>query len=100
MAGFKRQIIAEADASQPVECLGDLVVAAVEVVCSCNRCGHQVALDATGLMSRLGMSFPVPEIGAHLRCEGCGARDVATSPGLPALVRADAAIAPFFAESD
>jgi hypothetical protein len=31
-------------------------------------------------MRQLGPAMPVPEIGAHMRCTGCGSRDVATRP--------------------
>jgi len=37
------------------------------------------------LVSQFGPHIPVPEIGARLRCSGCGAKDIATRPDWPSL---------------
>lgn len=60
--------------------VGDLVPHKVDVFCWCNRCTHHVVLGVQMLMAQFGSNMPVPEIGAHLRCSGCGAKDIATRP--------------------
>ena len=65
--------------------LGELATASVDVFCWCNRCGHHAIVPAASLTDQLGPQFPVPEIGARMRCSGCGAKDVATRPNWPSL---------------
>lgn len=35
------------------------------------------------LIQQLGPAFPVPEIGARMRCSSCASKDVATRPAWP-----------------
>lgn len=63
--------------------LGDLSSRGLSVFCWCNRCGHCGEIDGAVLAARLGPDVPVPDVGARLRCSGCGAKDVATRPGWP-----------------
>ena len=45
---------------------------------------YQITLPAR-LVRELGPQFAVPEVGARMRCTGCGAKDVATRPAWPSL---------------
>lgn len=83
MGAFKRRAIAEADSRRRPARLGSLADRSVDVFCWCNRCGHNAVLATDLLMRQLGPAIPVPEIGAHLRCTGCGSKDVATRPNWP-----------------
>ncbi len=65
--------------------LGELAAAGVEVFCWCNRCGHNAVVETAPLMAELGPGYPVPEVGARMRCTGCGSKDVATRPDWPGL---------------
>lgn len=60
--------------------MGELVTHQVDVFCWCNRCCHHTILPAPVLVAQFGPGFPVPEVGARLRCCGCGAKDIATRP--------------------
>jgi hypothetical protein len=42
-------------------------------------------VDIERLVRELGPQFAVPEVGARMRCTGCGAKDVATRPAWPSL---------------
>ena len=65
--------------------VGDLVAHQVDVFCWCNRCTHHAVLSVQMLMAQFGSAMPVPEIGARLRCSGCGSKDIATRPDWPSL---------------
>ena len=65
--------------------LGPIAEQGLDIFCWCNRCGHSAELSSVLLLARLGPAVPVPEIGAHLRCGGCGSKDVATRPAWPGL---------------
>jgi hypothetical protein len=80
MAGFKRRLNAEQDRLRHAMRLADLETHGVGVFCWCNRCSHSAIVPVAELLARLGPAIAVPEIGAKLRCSGCGARDVATRP--------------------
>lgn len=89
MGGFKRESIkrdeAALSAAQRVACLGDLKERGVNVFCWCNRCSHNAVVEIDQLLAELGPAFPVPEVGAKMRCSGCGCKDVATRPDWPSL---------------
>jgi hypothetical protein len=65
--------------------LGEIASNGIDVFCWCNRCGYNAVLHAERLVAELGPGFPVPEVGARLRCSGCGAKDIATRPAWPGL---------------
>jgi len=83
MGRFKRQAMAKSDRGQGAARLGDLVAAKVGVFCWCNRCGHHAEAATAMLVAQLGADFPVPEVGARMRCSACGSKDVATRPAWP-----------------
>ena len=83
MAGFKRRAIEASESGQRPALLGDLAGQGVDVFCWCNRCSHHGVVSAERLSAELGPTFPVPEVGARMRCTGCGSKDVATRPNWP-----------------
>jgi hypothetical protein len=85
MAGIKRRALEEADRRLAAATLGELRGEGLGVFCWCNRCGHSASLDSGRLAAEFGPSYPVPEVGAGLRCSGCGSKDVATRPDWPGL---------------
>ncbi len=84
MGGIKREILAGEETRRPTT-LGDLRENAIDVFCWCNRCGHNSVVPLAVLIGRLGPAQPVPEIGVHMRCSGCGAKDIAARPAWPSL---------------
>ena len=80
MSGFKDRLIAAQDRLGRPERLGPLAMRGGAIFCWCNRCSHHARLDGRQLVLTLGPDFPIPEIGARLRCSNCGAKDVATRP--------------------
>ena len=88
MGRMKQESMAREDRSQRAAQLGDLLSAKVGVFCWCNRCGHNAEASTQMLVSQLGPSFPVPEIGARMRCSACGSKDVATRPSWPSRAQA------------
>jgi len=85
MGRIKRASLdAEEQSFQPTT-LGDLIQDNVDVFCWCNRCSHNSIIQVVVLLGRLGPTFPVPEIGVHMRCISCGAKDVAARPAWPSL---------------
>ena len=80
MAGFKRRALEKEDRGRKTIRLDDLAGDGLGVFCWCNRCGHNATLATERLLAELGPAFPVPELGARLRCSGCGSKDVATRP--------------------
>lgn len=87
MGRFKQQLIHSEDRRRPVTRLANLLGAGVDVFCWCNRCGHHAELETPALIAQLGPNFPVPEIGARMRCSACGVKDIATRPAWPSHVR-------------
>ncbi|MFQ5775811.1 MAG: hypothetical protein ACE5GS_14915 [Kiloniellaceae bacterium] len=85
MAGMKRRELAEKDRRLNAATLGEVADQGVDVFCWCNRCGHNAVLAAADLIGDLGGGYPVPEVGARLRCSRCGGKDVATRPAWPSL---------------
>ena len=65
--------------------LDELKREGIDIFCWCNRCGHNAVLPVGLVIAQLGPGFPVPEVGAHTRCGGCGGKDVATRPAWPSL---------------
>ena len=85
MAGMKRELLEAEDRRRRAATLGEIASNGIDVFCWCNRCGHNAVLRAERLVAELGPGFPVPEVGARLRCSGCGAKDIATRPAWPGL---------------
>jgi hypothetical protein len=83
MGGVKRALLREQDNARRPATLGDLAREAIDVFCWCNRCGHNAVVPLQTLIARLGPACRVPEIGLHMRCAGCGAKDVAARPNWP-----------------
>ena len=65
--------------------LADLAEAGVAVFCWCNRCGHNATLETSKLIDALGAGYPIPEVGARLRCRECRSKNIATRPAWPGL---------------
>ncbi len=65
--------------------LADLAAEEVDIWCWCRSCCHHDVLAIGELIARLGPSFPVPELRRHLRCSGCGSRDVHAQPNWPSI---------------
>lgn len=65
--------------------LGELSRRSIDVQCWCNRCPHHAILPVATLINRFGPACSVPEVGARLRCSGCGSKDVATRPNWSSL---------------
>lgn len=85
MGRMKEQEIHRQETTRPQTRLGDLHREGVDIFCWCNRCGHNASIDVPLLIGRFGPALPVPEVGARLRCSGCGSKDVATRPDWPSL---------------
>lgn len=85
MAALKRRTVAEDDGRLRAATLGEVAGQQVDIFCWCNRCAHNTVLPSRPLADRLGAGFPVPEVGARLRCSRCGGKDVATRPAWPSL---------------
>ncbi len=85
MAGLKRGYLKAEERRLRAARLGELARAGVEVFCWCNRCGHNAVFETARLIAELGPAYPVPEVGARMRCSGCGSKDVATRPHWPGL---------------
>jgi hypothetical protein len=83
MGRLKRELMGQKDRAQRAAQLGDLQSAKVGVFCWCNRCGHHAEAATAMLIAQLGPEFPVPEIGARMRCSACGSKDIATRPAWP-----------------
>ena len=85
MGRLKQGAIREDDRRQRVMMLGELDRRGLDVFCWCNRCGHNALIETSRLAGELGSGFPVPEIGARMRCSGCGSKDIAARPNWPSL---------------
>ena len=85
LGGFKRQQISDDEGRRAATSLGELAEAGLKVFCWCNRCGHNAEVPIETLVAQLGPAFPVPEVGARMRCSGCGSKDIATRPAWPGL---------------
>ena len=61
--------------------IGDLIHAGKLLWVYCTACGHERDVDPASLA--LPLETPVPGLGrAHLKCSGCGSRDIDTKPEL------------------
>lgn len=80
MGRMKRELIEQEDHALRTARLADLLAGRIGVACMCNRCGHRAEAPVALLVRQLGPDFPVPEIGARMRCGSCGSKDVATRP--------------------
>lgn len=85
MAGTKRRMIDERERRRRAITLGELEREGLDVFCWCNRCSHSAAVALALLLAQLGPETTVPEVGARMRCSGCGGKDVATRPAWPSL---------------
>ena len=83
MAKLKQALLTAEDRQQPALALGTLADQGLNVLCRCHRCGHRAVMPAEALIAQVGADLPVPELGAKMRCSGCGSRDVATRPDWP-----------------
>ena len=62
--------------------LGDLADQGMDVRAWCNGCFKDGAVTTDTLIARLGRDYPVPDVGARMRCS-CGSRDIETRPNWP-----------------
>jgi len=62
--------------------LGDLADQAMDVWAWCNGCFRNRPVVTDALIARLGRGYPVPDVGARMRCS-CGSRDIETRPNWP-----------------
>lgn len=85
MGRMKQDHLAGEERRRRAVALGDLRRERVEVFCWCNRCAHNAVVPVEVLIAQLGPDFPVPDVGAHLRCSGCGSKDIAARPAWPSL---------------
>jgi hypothetical protein len=85
MSKFKDHLLGEEDRRLKAVALGELAEAGIDVFCWCNRCSHNAVLGTDRLLAEMGPAQAVPEIGARLRCTGCGSKDIATRPAWPSL---------------
>ena len=85
MGRMKQDRLAEEERRRRAVVLGKLRQEQVDVFCWCNRCAHNAVLAVEMLIAQLGPDFPVPDVGAHLRCSGCGSKDIAARPAWPSL---------------
>jgi len=83
MGRLKEDALACANRYTTALTLGDLMNQGLDVFCWCNRCGHNAVLEARLLARQMGAAQAVPEVGARMRCSGCGSKDVATRPDWP-----------------
>ena len=85
MGRMKQDCIAEEERRRRAMVLGELRRERIDVFCWCNRCAHNAVVPVHLLIAELGPDFPVPDVGAHLRCSGCGSKDIAARPAWPSL---------------
>lgn len=85
MGRIKQGRLANEERRRRAIMLGELEREGIDIFCWCNRCGHNAVLPAGLFVAQLGPAFPVPDVGAHTRCGGCGGKDVATRPAWPSL---------------
>ena len=85
MSQIKQRAIAARDRGLHPVMLGDLSARRIDVQCWCNRCPHHGILPVSMLIASFGPDCPVPEVGARLRCSGCGSKDIATRPNWSSL---------------
>ena len=62
--------------------LSDLAAQGMAVWAWCNGCCKNRAVATDALIARLGRGYPVPDVGARMRCS-CGGLDIETRPNWP-----------------
>ncbi len=62
--------------------LGYLADQGMDVWAWCDGCFKNGAVATDTLIARLGRDYPVPDVGARMRCS-CGVRDIETRPNWP-----------------
>ncbi len=62
--------------------LGDLAGQGLAAWARRNGCFKNGPVATDALIMRLGRGFPVPDLGARMRCS-CGGRDIETRPNWP-----------------
>lgn len=82
MGAFKDQKIKQDEPQNPT-ILADLQQEGLAVFCWCNRCGHNAEIAVERFLSKVDLTFPVPELGQIMRCQNCQANDIATRPAWP-----------------
>jgi hypothetical protein len=85
MGRMKRDHLAAEEERRRATVLGELQQEQVDIFCWCNRCGHNSVVPVSVFIAQFGPAFPVPDVGVHLRCSGCGGKDIAARPAWPSL---------------
>ena len=85
MGRMKQGHIEEEEGKRHATVLGELQQDRIDIFCWCNRCGHNAVMPVDIFVAQFGPAFPVPDIGAHLRCSGCSSKDIAARPAWPSL---------------
>lgn len=85
MGRIKESALRQAETLRVQVQLGNLPDSVPGIFCWCNRCGHNAVVAIAVLIAQFGPGCAVPEIGARMRCSGCGSKDVATRPDWPSL---------------
>jgi hypothetical protein len=85
MGRIKQRHLAAEERDRRATALGELLGESINIFCWCNRCGHNAVVPVELLVAQLGPHLPVPDVGAHMRCSGCGGKEVAARPAWPSL---------------
>lgn len=85
MGRMKQEHLEEEEGRRHATVLGELQQEGIGIFCWCNRCGHNAVMPVSVFIAQFGPVFPVPDIGAHLRCSGCGSKNIAARPAWPSL---------------
>lgn len=85
MGRMKQEHLEEEEGRRHATVLGELQREDIGIFCWCNRCGHNAVMPVAVFVAQFGPAFPVPDIGAHLRCSGCGSKNIAARPAWPSL---------------
>lgn len=85
MGRLKQDHLAAEEQRRRATVLGELQDQSVDIFCWCNRCGHNAVVSVDLFIAQLGPNFPVPDVGARLRCSGCDSKDIAARPAWPSL---------------
>jgi hypothetical protein len=85
MGRMKQEHLQEEEEHRHATVLGDLLDEDIGIFCWCNRCGHNAVMPVAVFVAQFGPAFPVPDIGAHLRCSGCSSKNIAARPAWPSL---------------
>lgn len=85
MGRMKQEHLEEEEGRRHATVLAELQQEEIGIFCWCNRCGHNAVMPVAVFIAQFGPAFPVPDIGAHLRCSGCGSKNIAARPAWPSL---------------